>query len=91
MEIVSQALGGARLLERTFHVAKKNAGFLGLGVLIQVMVNGKPIDDIVVYGDTLHAIKRHVDAQVSGDPIKIVTTNKVLPKRLQYPTDASIK
>jgi hypothetical protein len=78
------------LTSRTFHVSKPNAGFLKLGVEIQVMANGEIVDQAVVYGDTLHAIRRHVDAQVSGDINKIVETNKELPKRFQYFEDASL-
>ncbi|MDP3917599.1 MAG: hypothetical protein Q8Q30_00270 [Candidatus Woesebacteria bacterium] len=78
------------LTSRTFHVSKPNAGFLKLGVEIQVMANGEIVDQAVVYGDTLHAIKRHVDAQVFGDPNKIIETNRRLPKRFQYSEDASL-
>lgn len=90
MEILSQAQGHQRLLERTFHVSQKYAGFLKLGVEIQIIEDGEVVDQAVVYGDTLHLIRRHVDAQVSGDPIKIAETNKSLPRRFQYSEDVSL-
>lgn len=74
---------------RVFHVAKKNAGFLGLGVGIQVLVDGEITDEAIVYGDTLYAIGRHVDAQVSGDLDRMTKTNKNLPKRFQYPQETA--
>lgn len=67
---------------RIFHVSRDNAGFLGLGVEITVIEDGKPVKKAVVYGDALHAVYLHVRAQVTGDPQEIEKTSKRLPKKL---------
>lgn len=71
-------------LDRTFHVAESHAGFLKLGVKIQMLIQGQIAEEEIVYGDTLHLIRRHVDAQVSGNLDKMIETNKALPERFRY-------
>lgn len=84
--IYGETLGRLELTRRTFHVAKKNAGFLGLGAKIQVLVDGKVSDEAVVYGDTLHAMAEHQMAMASGDLEKIRDTNNKLPERFRIQT-----
>lgn len=70
---------------RTFYLSRENAGFLGFGAELKVVVDGVVESTVVVYGDTLHVISRHAQAQVSGDKERIMNTNRALPERFQYP------
>jgi hypothetical protein len=70
---------------RRFSVARKNAGFLGLGCEIVMTLDGERILTEVVYGDTLHAIGRYSRALLDGDIEKIEKANNMLPKRFQQP------
>ncbi|OGG36012.1 hypothetical protein A2363_00825 [Candidatus Gottesmanbacteria bacterium RIFOXYB1_FULL_47_11] len=54
---------GVDTLGHTFHVVKKNAGFLWLGARVQVIENGKVTDEATVYGYTLEAMRRHQEAE----------------------------
>lgn len=49
----------------TFHIVEKNAGFLGLGTCVQMIENDKILDEAIVYGDSFHAIKLHMDAEAA--------------------------
>lgn len=74
----------------TFKVLRKNAGFLWLGAEIAVVENREIIDKAVVYGDTLHAMQMHMDAEVDlalgiFNLGEVVETNRKLPKCIQRP------
>lgn len=80
----------------TFHIVKENAGFLWLGVRLQVIEQGEVVGEATVYGDTLHAIRLHEDAEVRELALRIanssrledaiqdvLNTNNNLPERFQ--------
>ncbi len=80
-------------LGHTFHILRENAGLFGLGVEVAVMEDGVPTGSAVVYGDTLHMVRLHMDAEVawlvSGTGTeRIMETNSMLPKHLQRPHPA---
>lgn len=85
MEIIKQNEMMEKLLEREFHVSKKNAGIIGMGVEIQVVVGGKVVSTEVVYGDTLYAIGRFARAKMTGNFDAVMKANKLLLRRFQYP------
>lgn len=52
-------------LGHTFHIIKNNAGWFGLGARVQVIEDGQVTGEATVYGDTLHHIKLHMDAEAT--------------------------
>jgi len=62
MEILDQTQSAGHMLDRTFHVAKRNAGFLGLGAEIEVVVGGKlltPLLFMVTHSMQLRGMLMH--------------------------------
>lgn len=47
----------------TFRLGEEGVGFLGLGRTVQVIVNGKVVDEATIYGPTLGKMKRHNQAE----------------------------
>lgn len=72
-------------MRRTFRLVDSNVGFLGLGVRIEMLVDGEVVLTEVVRGYTLYAIGQYSRALVKGEVEKIDKANRLLPRRFQQP------